>query len=302
VANPTITNYGGITYTNNENNWRSEDVAFLQRRAVLRFPTQASIATLTAEHAETGAVAYIAEDTNSDDDIEPGADPHFVGYHSASLGWRRMVSSNNLRIPAASDLSTSVRLRHASASGGLTLGSSGTVVVDSRLEVSTGASIENGVLTLGGSTLQTTSGKLTSNVTLRGSTLESAGAITGVSLTTTGAVTVGNGLTVTAGGLTVSSGGVTVTGTVTATTVSATTVTGTTVTNGSVSLSGSQLISSGRYVEVATGGIKVFTSSNSFQFRDTSAQTWANVAGWVASTSPASGTYPNGTIWFELEP
>lgn len=308
AVNPDITNYGGITYTNNENNWRAEDIEFLQRRAVLRYPRISGVNGLqSSDHDEVGAIAYIAEDADNDDEIEPGADPHFRGKVNSTDGWRRFVTSEYLRIPPSTDLSGSVRLRHSGASSGVSLKSDGAVAVDNKLEVGTQVSVQGGVVSLTGGgttrTLQVSSGKLVCDGTLRGNVIESAGAISGASLSTTGAVTVGNGLTVSAGGLTVS-GGTASLGTMTAgnATFTGFVSSAQAFTAGVVRLNASGVgVANDPTVLVGIDSNSIDLLAPAITMRHNSSQVAVNVAGVITSADPPpSGSYPDGTIWIEV--
>lgn len=301
--NPPIKNYGSIAYTNNQNNWRAEDVEFLQRRAIQRYP---SISAL-AEHQQFGAVAYVADDSDSDDDVEPGPEAHFRLYANSNPGWQRIVTSENLRIPSTTDTNLSVHLRHrsASSSGGVSLKSDGSVAVSSKLEVGPQVVIESGTLKLTASgstrTLQVASGKLTVDGTLRADTLESAGAVTSTSVTTTARVTAGNGLTVSAGGISVTGSS-----TLGNTSVSSLTSTSSISASSHVAVGNVRLGSTG--VTYSTGSsVRMDVESNSIAFttpsltfRNTSSQLPVNVAGAVVSSSQPSGNYPDGTLWIQI--
>lgn len=304
AVNPEITNYGGITYTNNENNWRAEDIEFLQRRSVLRYPSTSALDS--SDHNEVGAVAYIAADPNSDDVIEPGADAHFRVKPTAS-GWKRLVSTDNLRLPV--DSGASVVLRHASAvSGGLGLLSSGATEVTTLRTATGGVQITAGTVTVGTQTLSESGGKLVASGTLRANTLESAGAVNSATVTTTGAVTAGNGLTVSGGTLTAGTSQLGITSVETLSATGRVSTDGRFAVNRGDGVSDLRFDGTGiRFFPTGPHTARVILSQTEVELRaanvkvrhDTS-ETAADVAGVVVSSSPPSGNYPDGTIWIEV--
>lgn len=303
MAGPTLTQYDSPGYTDDQDNWSAADIAYIHERLVIRFPTQAALEASTT-HDVVGAVAYVAEDADADDIIEPGAEPYFAG--STGNGWRRLIHSQYLRIPDVADTPTSVKLRHLTAGSGLSLTSDGYVVAESRLSVSsdqvvlatgTGGeiSIKNGAntrkLSVGGT------GKLVVDGTVSVSVLESAGAVTAATVTASGAVATG-ALTVT--------GTINASGTVTAPTGAITTVNATTV-NATTFASSNQRLTAGGLTRgdgPATLTMDANTLAafvpNGFTFRRSVGETAVQVAGAVVSSSPPSGTYPVGTIWLQV--
>lgn len=300
MAGPILadSDYGSPTYVDDTHNWRAQDVAYIQKRSVLRFPTQAALEA--HPHDEPGAVAYVAVDADADDTIEPGAEPYFTGH--TGNGWRRLVHSQFLRIPDTTDTASSVRLRHDSASSGLSLRSTGAVVAESRLEVgSEQVVIDAGVISLkNGVNTRTIQVDGTGKLTLSGTVVTTAletGALTASTLSASGAVTTG-ALSVV--------GTVTATGAVTAPSATITTLNSTTM-NASIHAATSvRLTSTG--INRADGSAAVVVGANSlaafapdgFSFRRSLSETAAQVACVVTSTSAPSGTYPEGTIWLQV--
>jgi hypothetical protein len=310
MAGPVLSNadYGSPTYTDDSDNWRAQDVVYIQRRSVLRFPTQAALEANS--HNQFGAVAYVAVDADADDDIEPGAEPYFTGNtgRNGAAAWRRFMHSQYLRIPEANDTDTSVRVRHSAASSGLSLRSTGAVLAETRLEVGSGStqsaldpnllSLQNGANTR---TVQVNgSGQLAVNGTVAVTGVVSSGGISATTITATGLVETGS-VNV--------SGNLTATGTIGSTTGNLTTVNSTTV-NSTTFASGSVRLTSTGVSRVDGASVSLSLNSNSelavlatggFTFRTASSgQTAAQVAGLVVSTSPPSGTYPPGTIWAQV--
>jgi hypothetical protein len=306
MAGPTLSehDYGAPSYTDDVDNWRAQDVSYIQRRSVLRFPSQ--VALEASSHTAFGSVAYVANDADSDDDIEPGADPYLTSNLGTSLGannWKRVVQSTYLRIPGANDTTTSVRLRHDSASSGLSLKSGGAVVAESRLEVgaeqvvieSSGVmSLKNGANTI---TVQAnSSGKLAVSAAVVSSAVEVTNVST-ATLTATGAASVGS-LSVT-GALSVGSLSVT-TATMTNATVT-NTATIATVASGNVRLTAAGLSHTGGTASFGITGTALSAfAPGGFSFRRSTAEDPVQVAGVVVSATPPSGNYPEGTIWLEV--
>ena len=301
MAGPTLTSYDVPQYSDDQDNWRAQDIAYIHDRLVARFPTQAALEA-NAYHNEVGAVAYVAEDADADDVIEPGAEPYFVG--NTGNGWRRLIHSQFLRIPDAADTASSVKLRHVTAGSGLSLTSDGYTVAESRLVVgadqitltSAGViSIKNGANTR---TIQVNgTGKLAIDGTVTASAVESSGAVTGTTLTVTGATATG-ALTVT--------GTINATGTVTAPTGAITTVNSTTVnatthasTNMRMTATGLSRADGTATLTMDANSLAAFVPSG-FTFRRQLSETPAQVAGVVVSANPPSGTYPQGTIWMQV--
>ena len=291
MSNPDISNpYGLITWQNDSNNWRAEDVHRLQARGVNRFATTGDLSGVT----ENGSVAY----------IDDASDRH-VRVRIVD-DWRRILHSEHLRVPQ--DSSTGVKIAHTSGtSGGLSLRSNGAVRSDGTLEVGTAASITTaGVLNLPSSTtVQVSGGDLVVNRPVRGTSLRSDGAIIGASVgspathTLSGSLVVnGSPASITAATVTATSGveaaSANIVGTVTAATVSAPTVT-----TGTISLSNTDQLRRSASVNVVLEGSAIRLLAPAVTMRHNDAQTPAPVAGVVSSPdAPTAGdNYPDGTIW-----
>ena len=311
MANPDIPefDYYAPTWVDNDNNWRAADVHFLRNRSVLKFPTEL-LATgwFTARSIiPTGSISFIAADADTDDDIEVGTDPYFVGYYGGT-DTRRLLAAKYLRTPT--DTSTSVTIRHSvDTGGGVSIASNGTVTAESTFKVGSRVTVSAGVVTLndastGTGTLQLTSGVLTSNTSFNCTGITTTGTVSTGALTATG-------LTVLSGGALVT-GNSTVTGTLTVTsTISATTsVTSPIISTGS-SAGNPRLTTTGlsalgtASVNLVSGGTGVnVISPDGFKFKNVATETLTRVAGVNVSTSaapaPGGDTYPEGTIWLQV--
>lgn len=312
MANPTITNYGVIPYVNNTNNWRAEDVAFISKRTVLRFKTQADLTGST--HNEIGALAYVADDPNNDDVVEPGANAKLT-VRLSGTAWKTLITSEYLTVPSAHDQSTQVVLRHSgAASGGVSLKSDGSTAFSSPVTVGTSVSLDPAygvTITAAGvsARLLPISSGLTIDkpVSITGGVTATGSVSSGASVSAVGAVTAGTSISAATGSISgiLNSGSLAVSGSASVgTTLS---VTGTTTVGGVGSLSSSGgTFSIGKSgtptkLDIKTSTIE-FSTSGGVWNNGTAGQTSALVASVVTSTiAPTSShNYPEGTIWFKI--
>ena len=296
----TLSNPNGVTtWTNNVDNWRSEDADYLQRRSVMRFANSSTRTAALGASPTRGQVSYL----ESTDDIS---------YADSTGAWRTLTA---FRFLATSDTSTSVGLRISSDGsttlaiepGRIALGASRFLIVDgTSVKIKTGATTAN---------LTTDATALVSDVQFKAPTAGITGALTTGSIANSGTLSTAS-LTASGnvGANTLSVSGTSSLAAVTAAslassgTVSGPTVTATTTLNGgNLRLAGIRLNNSTGttgYVDidntVTAGGTNiVLIPASMAPVRYGSVSGPPMTVTVVSATDPGVANYPEGAIWIQ---
>jgi hypothetical protein len=278
MANPTLPTEGTVTWTNDANNWRAQDVHWLQSRALMRFADVETDAALADEtHEEDGSVAY--DTTSKEAKLYNGTE------------WQNIAAARSLDVAGGVGGTGNITFSH-SGSLAITLASNGDVTIGN-LTVTTGAASTftcSTSLTVNGITLSVAAGDLQVSADLDVSgTVAATGDVTGTNLTASTAV---QGSTVTA--TTSSSLAAASADSLTATgTVQGATVLGTSY----VSTGASNLRLTGNKLQQGTTTDKYIDLDN-WELNDGSTNA-ATIAGVVYGPTEPVGDYPDGTIWIQ---